>query len=89
VWKVENSNLITPGNGPELINDSSLKICKLYVEFKADTDSNSRIPARPVRSSAETDSAGEPPSHHTGGVYGLLAPTGTARKPGEWRAISR
>jgi len=36
----------------------------------------------------ETDSAEEPPSHHTGGVYGFLAPSPELpRKPGEWQSF--
>jgi hypothetical protein len=34
----------------------------------------------------ETDSVSEPPSHHTGGVYGFLAPTPELpRKPAVWQ----
>ena len=32
-WKVENGILITPGEGPELINDSKFEDFKLHVEF--------------------------------------------------------
>lgn len=89
VWKVENSNLITPGNGPELINDSKFEDFRLHVEFKADADSNSGVYLRGrYEVQIETDSAGEPPSHHTGGVYGFLAPVPELpRKPGEWQSF--
>jgi hypothetical protein len=89
VWKVENGNLITPGNGPELINDSKFEDFKLHVEFKADANSNSGVYLRGrYEVQVETDSAEEPPSHHTGGVYGFLAPVPELpRKPGEWQSF--
>jgi hypothetical protein len=89
VWKVENGNLITPGNGPELINDSKFENFKLHVEFKADANSNSGVYLRGrYEVQVETDSADEPPSHHTGGVYGFLAPMPELpRKPGEWQSF--
>ena len=89
VWKVEAGNLITPGNGPELINDSKFEDFKLHVEFKADASSNSGVYLRGrYEVQVETDSAEEPPSHHTGGVYGFLAPVPELpRKPGEWQSF--
>src|SRR5690348_15018596 len=33
VWKVENGNLVSPGNGPELLNESRFEDFKLHVEF--------------------------------------------------------
>jgi Domain of Unknown Function (DUF1080) len=89
LWKVENGNLITPGKGPELINDSKFEDFKLHVEFKADANSNSGVYLRGrYEVQVETDSAEEPPSHHTGGVYGFLAPVPELpRKPGEWQTF--
>ena len=89
VWKVENGNLVTPGSGPELINDSKFEDFKLHVEFKADANSNSGVYLRGrYEVQVETDSAEEPPSHHTGGVYGFLAPVPELpRKPGEWQSF--
>ncbi len=89
VWKVKSGNLITPGNGPELINDSKFEDFKLHVEFKADANSNSGVYLRGrYEVQVETDSAEEPPSHHTGGVYGFLAPVPELpRKPGEWQSF--
>ena len=87
VWKVENGELISPGNGPELINDSKFEDFKLHVEFNCGPDSNSGVYLRGrYEVQIETDSIQEPPSHHTGGVYGFLAPTPELpRKPGEWQ----
>jgi hypothetical protein len=87
VWKVENGLLITPGNGPELINNSKFEDFKLHVEFNCGPESNSGIYLRGrYEVQIETDSVAEPPSHHTGGVYGFLAPTPELpRKAGEWQ----
>jgi len=41
VWKVENGELISPGNGPELINNSKFGDFKLHVEFNCGENSNS------------------------------------------------
>ncbi len=86
-WKVENGTLITPGNGPELINNSKFEDFKLHVEFNCGPESNSGVYLRGrYEVQIETDSAAEPPSHHTGGVYGFLAPTPELpRKPAEWQ----
>ena len=88
-WKVENGMLITPGNGPELLNNSKFEDFKLHVEFNCGPDSNSGVYLRGrYEVQIETESASEPPSHHTGGVYGFLAPTPELpRKPGEWQAF--
>ena len=87
VWRVENGTLITPGNGPELINDSKFEDFKLHVEFNCGPESNSGVYLRGrYEVQIETDSVAEPPSHHTGGVYGFLAPTPELpRKPAEWQ----
>jgi hypothetical protein len=89
VWKVEDGNLITPGNGPELINDAKFEDFKLHVEFKCDTNSNSGVYLRGrYEVQIETDSIEEPPSHHMGGVYGFLAASPELpRKPGEWQSF--
>jgi hypothetical protein len=86
-WKVENGVLISPGNGPELINNSKYEDFKLHVEFNCGPESNSGVYLRGrYEVQIETDSVAEPPSHHTGGVYGFLAPTPELpRKPAEWQ----
>lgn len=89
VWKVEDGVLITPGNGPELINNSKFQDFKLHVEFNCGENSNSGIYLRGrYEVQVETDSIQEPPSHHMGGVYGFLAPSPELpRKPGEWQTF--
>ena len=86
-WKVEDGLLVTPGNGPELINDRKFEDFKLHMEFNCAENSNSGIYLRGrYEVQVETDSIEEPPSHHMGGVYGFLAPTPELpRKPGTWQ----
>ena len=86
-WKVEDGLLVTPGNGPELINDGKFEDFKLHVEFNCGENSNSGIYLRGrYEVQVETDSIDEPPSHHMGGVYGFLAAQPEQpRKPGEWQ----
>jgi hypothetical protein len=75
VWKVEGGSLVSPGNGPELINDSKFEDFKLHVEFNCGANSNSGVYLRGrYEVQIETDSIEEPPSH-------LL------RKPGEWQSF--
>jgi Domain of Unknown Function (DUF1080) len=87
VWKVENGTLISPGNGPELINDSKFDDFKLHVEFNCGENSNSGVYLRGrYEVQVETDSIEEPPSRHMGGVYGFLAPSPELpRTPGKWQ----
>lgn len=89
VWKVENGTLVSPGNGPELINDSKFEDFKLHVEFNCGVNSNSGVYLRGrYEVQIETDSIEEPPSHHMGGIYGFLAPSPELpRKPGEWQTF--
>jgi hypothetical protein len=86
-WKVDNGTLITPGNGPELINNSKFEDFKLHVEFNCGPDSNSGVYLRGrYEVQIETDSASDPASQRMGGVYGFLAPSPEPpRKPGEWQ----
>jgi hypothetical protein len=88
-WTVENGNLVSPANGPELINDSKFNDFKLHVEFNCGPTSNSGVYLRGrYEVQVETDSAAEPPSHHTSGVYGFLAPSAEQpRKSDEWQTL--
>jgi hypothetical protein len=86
-WTVKDGTLVTPGNGPELINDEKFQDFKLHIEFNCGKDSNSGVYLRGrYEVQVETESQGEPPSHHTGGVYGFLAPTPEQpRTPDIWQ----
>ncbi|MGC1484883.1 MAG: DUF1080 domain-containing protein [Candidatus Acidiferrum sp.] len=87
VWKVENGSLVTPGNGPELINDSKFEDFKLHVEFNCGPESNSGVYLRGrYEVQVETDSITDPPNRRIGSVYGFLAPEPELpRKPNEWQ----
>jgi len=88
-WTVKNGMLVSPGNGPELIGDRKFQDFKLHVEFNCGKDANSGVYLRGrYEVQIETESQGEPPSHHTGGVYGFLAPTPEQpRTPDVWQTF--
>jgi hypothetical protein len=75
-WKVEDAQLISIGHGSDLATDAKFGDFKLHVEFKCSPSSNSGVYLRGrYEVQIENDSAAEPNSHHTGGVYGFLEPT--------------
>jgi hypothetical protein len=86
-WKVEKGLLITPGNGPELINNSRFEDFKLHVEFNCGPESNSGVYLRGrYEVQLETDSITDPPERRLGSVYGFLAPSPEpARTPDKWQ----
>jgi hypothetical protein len=88
-WTVVDGTLVSPGHGPEIINDSKFEDFKLHVEFNCGTGANSGVYLRGrYEVQIEDNSIAEPPSHHTGGVYGFLTPTPEMpRKPGEWQTF--
>lgn len=86
-WKVQDGVLVSPGHGPELISTRSFGDFKLHIEFNIGKEANSGVYLRGrYEVQVEDDSTKEPPSHHTGGVYGFIAPSPEQpRKPGEWQ----
>ena len=62
---------------------------KLHVEFNLGPESNSGVYLRGrYEVQIENESAEEPPSHHTGGVYGFLAPhPELPRTTGKWQTF--
>jgi hypothetical protein len=88
-WKVEDGTLVSPGHGPEIINDSKFEDFKLHVEFNCAPKSNSGVYVRGrYEVQIEDDSIQEPPSHHMGGVYGFLAASPELpRTPGVWQSF--
>ncbi len=86
-WTIQDGNLVSPGNGPELVNDLKFTDFKLHIEFNCGKDSNSGVYLRGrYEVQIETESEAEPPSHHTGGVYGFLAPSPEQpRRPDVWQ----
>jgi hypothetical protein len=88
-WKVENGELVNHGHGTDIITSPKFGDFKLHLEFNCGPQSNSGVYLRGrYEVQIETDSVAEPPSHHTGGVYGFLDPKPELpRKPGEWRTF--
>jgi hypothetical protein len=88
-WKVEDGTLVGNGKGADIITTSKFEDFKLHLEFNCGPQANSGVYLRGrYELQIETDSVAEPPSHHTGGVYGFLAPSPELpRKPGEWRTF--
>jgi hypothetical protein len=87
VWTVVDGNLVSPTHGPEIINDQKFTDFKLHIEFNCAENSNSGVYLRGrYEVQVETNSIEEPPSHHTGGVYGFIAPEPEQpRAPGKWQ----
>lgn len=84
-WTVEGGTLVSNGRGPEIITTSKFDDFKLHLEFECAPKSNSGVYLRGrYEVQIETDSAEEPPSHHTGGVYGFLAPRPSCRVSPEY-----
>jgi len=88
-WSVKDGTLVSPGNGPEIISDRTFEDFKLHVEFNCGKDANSGVYLRGrYETQIETESQAEPPSHHTGGIYGFLAPTPEQpRSPDTWQTF--
>jgi hypothetical protein len=88
-WTVQDGAIVSPGHGPELVSDSKFQDFKLHLEFNCGKDSNSGLYLRGrYEVQIETESEAEPPSHHTGGVYGFLAPSPELpRTPDVWQTF--
>jgi hypothetical protein len=88
-WKIENGDLVNTGHGAEIITLAKFNNFKLHLEFNAAPVSNSGVFLRGrYEVQIETDSVSEPPSHHTGGVYGFLDPIPEQpRLPNQWQTL--
>ena len=88
-WTVQDGTLVSPGRGPELINQSKFGDFKLHIEFNCGEKANSGVYLRGrYEVQVETNSIQEPPSHHTGAIYGFIAPSPELpRKPGLWQTF--
>jgi hypothetical protein len=89
IWSVKGGLLVKNGWGSEIITRSKFEDFKLHVEFNCGPMSNSGVYLRGrYEVQIETDSADQPPSHHTGAVYGFLAPrTELPRVSGKWQTF--
>ena len=88
-WTIENGTLVSNGHGSEIITTAAFNDFKLHIEFHCGPKANSGVYLRGrYEVQIETDSEAEPPSHHTGGVYGYLDPTPEQpRKAGVWQTL--
>ncbi len=88
-WKAENGTLVKDGNGSDLVNMAKWQDFKLHIEFNCGANANSGIFLRGrYEVQVETESAREPNSHHTGGVYGFLDPVPEQpRKADVWQTF--
>jgi hypothetical protein len=86
-WTVENGNLIKPSNSPELITDQTFMDFKLHIEFNCGKEANSGVYLRGrYETQIETESSGESSVHHTGAIYGFIAPNPEQpRAPDVWQ----
>jgi len=86
-WKVEAGTLVKPSNGPELISEGKFKDFKLHIEFNCGQEANSGVYLRGrYETQIETESAGESAVHHTGAIYGFIAPKPELpRSPDVWQ----
>ena len=74
-WSGGNGVLTTDGHGSDLISSGLFADFRLHLEFRCGARANTGVFLRGrYEVQIETDSAAEPASHHTGGVYGFLAP---------------
>lgn len=89
VWTVRDGLLVSPGHGPELMSDAKFQDFKLHIEFNCGKNANSGVYLRGrYELQIETESQDEPPSHHTGGVYGFIAPSPELpRKADTWQTF--
>jgi len=88
-WSVVNGALVSPGHGPELVSNEKFGDFKLHLEFNCGPVSNSGVYLRGrYELQIENESPEEPDSHHTGGIYGFLAPNPELpRTTGQWQTF--
>jgi hypothetical protein len=94
-WKVEQGMLVSSGRGSNIMSARKFGDFKLHLEFNCAPKSNSGVYVRDryadlkwLEVQIETDSEQEPPSHHTGAIYGRLAPSPELpRRAGQWQSF--
>jgi len=82
--------LVTPDHGPEIVTIAKFQDFKLHLEFNCTSAdrANSGVYLRGrYEVQIETDSAQEPPSHHTCGVYGVIDPTPELPRKTGWQTL--
>ncbi len=74
-WIVNSAELVSNGQGSELVTNEKFEDFKLHVEFRCNPSSNSGVYLRGrYEVQIETDSWFKPSDRHTGAIYGFLAP---------------
>ncbi len=88
-WHVNDGVLVNTPPSCDLVSEPVFDDFKLHVEFNCPAGANSGVYLRGrYEVQIEDDSLAEPPSHHTGGVYGFLAPDPEQpRRPGQWQTF--
>ena len=87
LWTVENGVLVKPPHSPELITDRTFTDFKLHIEFNCGKEANSGVYLRGrYETQIETESQAESAVHHTGAIYGFIAPSPELpRRPDVWQ----
>jgi hypothetical protein len=88
-WSAVGGILKNAKSGANLVTVEKFEDFKLHLEFRVPTAANSGVYLRGRYELQIDDAAGlEPSSHHLGGVYGFIAPSGNvARAAGEWQSM--
>jgi hypothetical protein len=89
IWGVRNGTIVVSGGGTELVSTCTFEDFKLHVEFNMQPKANSGVFLRGrYEIQIESDAGQKAPSHHTGAVYSLLAPTPELpRVTGKWQSF--
>lgn len=88
-WRAVSGILQNATSGANLATTATFDDFKLHLEFRVPKGGNSGVYLRGRYELQIDDSAGlAPSSHHTGGVYGFIAPSENAARPaGEWQSM--
>ena len=88
-WSAVGGILQNAKSGANLVTVRKFDDFKLHLEFRVPKDSNSGVYLRGRYELQIDDAAGlEPSSHHLGGVYGFIAPSGNVgRAASEWQSM--
>jgi hypothetical protein len=88
-WSVAGGVLKNANRGANLMTERKFDDFKLQFEFRVPKGENSGVYLRGRYELQVDDNAGlEPSSHHTGGLYGFIAPSENVSKAaGEWQSM--
>ncbi len=88
-WRAVDGLLRNATRGANLATVQKFEDFKLHLEFRVPKGENSGVYLRGRYELQIDDAAGlEPSSHHTGGLYGFIAPSeNVARAAGEWQSM--